>query len=246
MLLEELDLSKTDVDDESMAALAGLKNLKRLDLTGNKVRGPGLRRLYGLKQLCVRMTLDSEDLEDIDGSIPIIGMQVNSGEFTDNGLYHLTLYPMLEELDLNWSSIGDAGMRHLAGLTRLKKLDLTKTRITDAGLRHLRGLTQLQELSLGDNAIRGPGLGVLKNMPQLEVLSLDGLPLRDDDLKHLEGLTRLRELNFYGSFALTDAALDHLAGLKQLRRINIQGPGITPKGKQKLRAALPEVKFEGE
>ena len=38
-LLEELDLSTTRVDDESMAALAGLKNLKRLDLTADRGAG---------------------------------------------------------------------------------------------------------------------------------------------------------------------------------------------------------------
>ena len=43
-LLEELNLGKTYVDNESMKVLAGLTTLKRLDLTGSKVRGPGLRR----------------------------------------------------------------------------------------------------------------------------------------------------------------------------------------------------------
>ena len=201
-LLEELDLSKTQVDDEGMAVLAGLKNLKRLDLTGSEVRGPGLRKLYGLKQLSLRMTLDGKDLEDIDGAIPIVALEIPFGAFTDNGLDHLTMYPMLEELNLVWSTIDDEGLKHLAELTGLKKLDLSHTRITDAGLKHLRGLTQLQELSLGFkairgsglevlkktqlhelslgfNAIRGPGLEVLKNLPRLEVLSLGDLPLRD-------------------------------------------------------------------
>ena len=244
-LLEELDLGETRVDDASMAVLAGLKRLKRLDLTGTAVRGPGLRRLHGLKQLSVRMTLDSTDLEDIDGSIPILALQIRCGAFTDNGLYHLTLYPMLEELDLSGSNLDDAGLKHLAGLTQLKKLDLANTLITDAGLRQLGGLTQLQELSLAFDAIQGPGLEVLKNMPRLETLSLSVLPLRDYDLKLLEGLPHLRELAINGDF-LTDAALDRIAGLKQLRKINLGRADIAPQRKQKLRAALPALKIEGE
>ena len=172
-LLEELDLSNTEVDNESMAALAGLKNLRRLDLMGTWVRRPGLRRLYGLRQLSVRVTLDSNDLEDIDGSIPIIALKVGSRRVTNDALYHLTLYPMLEELDLHGTNIDDAGMENLAELTALKKLDLSHTRVTDAGLRHL-------------------------------------------------------------------------AGLKQLREINLQGTDITPQGQQKLRATLPEVRFDGD
>ena len=83
-------------------------------------------------------------------------------------------------------------------------------------------------------------------MPRLEVLSLWHEPVGDDDMKHLEGLAELRVLKIVGNSRLTDAALVHLAGLKHLRKIYIQSSGITPQGEQKLRAALPELKFDGE
>ena len=54
-----------------MASLAGLNNLRRLDLRNSPVRGTGLRRLRKLKHLTVRITLDSEDMETIDGAMPI-------------------------------------------------------------------------------------------------------------------------------------------------------------------------------
>jgi len=245
-LLEELDLSKTYVDDESIAVLAGLKNLKRLDLMGSHVRGPGLRRLYGLRQqLAVRITLNDEDMEFIDGAVPIVALQLSFCPLTDNGCYHIAFYPMLQERDLQSSDLNDARVENLAELTRLKKLNLMNNHITDAALRHLRGLTELRELSLAFTDVRGPGLEVLKNMPRLESLSLSNLPLHDEDLKHLDGLLQLRELVITDN-RLTNAGLDHLAGLKQLRKIYIRSPWITPQGKQKLRAAVPGLKFEGE
>ena len=82
------------------------------------------------------------------------------------------------------------------------------------------------------------------NLPRLEVLELANVDLHDADFRHLEGLSRLRELIVTGPW-LTDAALDHLAGLKHLRKILIDSPGITPRGKAKLHAALPELVFEG-
>ena len=71
--LRKLDLSNTQVDDDSMASLAGLKNLKQLNVQGTHVRGPGLRKLYRLKnQLSLRITLNADDMDDVDGAVPIV------------------------------------------------------------------------------------------------------------------------------------------------------------------------------
>ena len=88
-LLEELDLSKTQVDDESMAALAGLKNLKRLDLTGRRsVRGPGAEAAYGLKTAFRPRDPRWRGLGRHRWLDPDHGRwEINSGKLTDNGLY---------------------------------------------------------------------------------------------------------------------------------------------------------------
>ena len=142
--LEELDLSNTVADDDSMAALAGLKNLKRLNVQGTKVRGPGLRKLYRLKnQLSLRITLSADDMEDVDGAVPIVGLDLADlplARLTDNGFDHLTLYPMLEELDLSWTEMDDAHAKLLADLTKLKQLNPANTLVTDAAARALGGI----------------------------------------------------------------------------------------------------------
>ncbi len=77
--------------------------------------------------------------------------------------------------------------------------------------------------------VRGPGLRRLYGLKQLAVrIALNGEDIED-----------------IGSSFLTDATIVHLAGLKQLRRIETLSSGITPQGKQKLRAALPDLKFDG-
>ena len=43
--LEELSIQYTQITDKGMPALAGLKNLKRLNLTGNDIRDAGLKSL---------------------------------------------------------------------------------------------------------------------------------------------------------------------------------------------------------
>jgi hypothetical protein len=246
--LEELDLGNTKVDDDSMTALAGLKNLRSLDLMDTKVGAPGLRRLNGLsKQLRLRIHLNAIDMPAVDGAVPITALVLTAnsripGDFSDvprevndSVFRHLALYPMLEELELTKTNIDEANAKYLGMLTRLTKLDLSESQISDAVLRQLSALTELRELRLWYTEVECPG----KEVPEATCRGI-----QDDDLKHLEGLSRLRELTI-GSHALTDAALDHLRGLKELRKLDLRNTRVTAAGEQKLRTALPEVKFEG-
>ena len=159
--LEELDLSNTVADDDSMAALAGLKNLKRLNVQGTKVRGPGLRKLYRLKsQLTSRITLGADDMDEVDGAVAIVALEVANFpqvRLTDTGFDHLTLYPMLEDLDLSWTGMDDAHAKLLAELKKLRKLNLANTLVTDAALEHLEGLKELRELHVERTRITNAG-----------------------------------------------------------------------------------------
>ena len=172
--LEELDLSNTRADDDSMASLAGLKNLKRLNVQGTHVRGPGLRKLYRLKrQLSVRITLNADDMEELDGAVPIIALEFDyfpGATLTDDGFDHLTLYPMLEELCLNWTNMDDAHAKLLAELTKLKTLNLANTLVTDAALDRLRQLNDLRELHVEQTRITKAGKQKLRSaLPHVKI-----------------------------------------------------------------------------
>jgi uncharacterized protein YjbI with pentapeptide repeats len=173
--LEELDLSNTSGDDESMASLVGLKSLKRLNLLGTHVRGAGLRKLYPLKNhLALSITLNAEDMENVDGAVPFVALGVNSpkADLTETGFDHLTLYPMLEELDLSFSNMDDTHAKLLSDLTNLKKLDLARTRISDAALEHLRELKDLRELHVDGTHVTEAGKQKLR--AALPHLKFDG------------------------------------------------------------------------
>jgi Leucine-rich repeat (LRR) protein len=167
--LEYLDLGETRVNDAAMLDLAGLKNLKWLNVRDTYVRGRGLRRLYCLKQLKVRIELDAEDMEDVDGAVPIVSLKISNSTLTDNGIDHLTQYPMLEELDLSFTNMDDAHAGLLAELTKLKKLDLSKTQVSDAALEHLRGLKELRELHVSYTRVTAAGKEKLRAaLPQVK------------------------------------------------------------------------------
>jgi Leucine-rich repeat (LRR) protein len=73
--LEELDLSRLEgISDEGLAALAGLKNLNVLHLSGSPISDAGLAHLRGLKQLQSLETTGTkvtpEGLQKLQAALP--------------------------------------------------------------------------------------------------------------------------------------------------------------------------------
>jgi hypothetical protein len=124
--LRHLELSFTQVTDAGLKLLARLKHLRELDLRNTRVTNAGLKELAGLKQL---QTLF------LDGT-----------EVTDAGLKHLAGLKQLRRLDLKATHVTDAGLKELAGLRQLQTLYLAGTQVTDAGLKELAGLKKLRHL----------------------------------------------------------------------------------------------------
>jgi hypothetical protein len=149
-----LDLSLTLVRDAGLKELAGLKQLRILDLWGTRVTDAGLKELAGLKQLQV--------------------LNLHDTPVTDAGLKELAGLNQLRGLDLALTEVTDAGLKELAGLKQLQVLNLWGTRVTNAGLKELAGLKQLQVLNLSDTRVTDAGLKELAGLKQLRYLNLGG------------------------------------------------------------------------
>jgi hypothetical protein len=128
--------------DERLPLVAGLNELRFLQLGDTKVTDAGLKYLRGL-------TL----LTDLD---------LSHTRVTDNGLADIEGLTHLESLQLQYTTITDAGLEHLRGLSRLEDLFLQNTGVTDAGVTKLKkALPNLRavyshELATGDNSPSGP------------------------------------------------------------------------------------------
>ena len=120
--LRKLDLGLTQVRDAELKHLGELKQVEALDLLQTPVTDAGLRHLAGLTQL---------------RTLGLRGTKV-----TGAGLADLAGLRELRTLDLAWTPVTDVGLKGLAGLTQLQELDLTGTKVTKAGLRELAGLLQ--------------------------------------------------------------------------------------------------------
>lgn len=236
--LRYLDLAYTNVGDTGLAHLAGLAKLEWLDLSRTRVTSAGLAHLAGLSNLRE--------------------LRLDECRVTDQGLAHLTRLSRLERLRLNDTKITDAGLAHLAGLHKLKLLGLSTNKLTDAGMPHLVGLRQLKSLSIYQTEVTDAGLAQLSKLDQLGELGFDlehvttqglsqlrsltelrlsGPTIGDDELAPLGRLTHLKSLTLVGT-SLTDAGLKCLAPLIELTDLRLDGTATTDAGLAHLQPLL--------
>jgi internalin A len=251
----EISLARTWATDADVERLAGIRNLKRLDLSLTYVSDRGAERLKGLDRL--------EELN------------LFAAEFiTDAAMAFLRGNRQLQKLNLRGTDVTDTSLAYIAELSSLKSLDISFTQISDVGLEHLASLAELEQLNLGGNKISGVGLHVLKLLPKLRSLSFYGIQRRNagwcwapvvtdlelDTIALLGGLEELNvgfgvalgaprpkdlgpadgeaECRIAGGTRITDLGIAKLATLKRLKHLDLSGSVITPSGVKAL-AAFP-------
>jgi hypothetical protein len=116
--LERLVVKDTLVTDAGLVHLAGLRELKELDLYGCRISDGGIPSLRGLTHL---------------RRLNLLGAKIS-----DEGLDALAGMEELEELNLYRSEITNAGLERLKKLKKLVSLDLRYSRVTRTGVEGLR------------------------------------------------------------------------------------------------------------
>ena len=114
----DFHLQSSDVTDQSLVSLEGLKNIYSLNLGRTKITDAGLIHLEGLT------TLNRLYLQET--------------KITDKGLVHLKNLRSLVYLNLYGTAVTDQGLENLAGLSNLKNLYLWQTKATEAGINKLK------------------------------------------------------------------------------------------------------------
>lgn len=112
--VEYLDLAKSKVQDQDLAALKVLFDLRWLHLDDTQVTDAGLVHLKPLGQLWK--------------------LHLSDTKVAGAGLKHLRALRQLSELHLDDTQVSDAGLEHLKPLTQLQRLYLTGTKVTRPGV----------------------------------------------------------------------------------------------------------------
>ncbi|GBG26818.1 F-box/LRR-repeat protein 7 [Hondaea fermentalgiana] len=157
--LHTLDLSETDLDDDSMRHVAVLPALVDLNLFQSGVSDAGVsilaQRLYSLERL-----------------------NIDTGDISGPCLLRLRSLRNLKHLDLFGAHVTDRGCRDLmaAGLAHLESLEICGGLITNTGVSHLCSMrAKLKRLNLSQNA--GIGDEAVKCLAQAFGMSMRSLSL---------------------------------------------------------------------
>lgn len=253
----EVSLARTWATDADVEKLAGIKTLKKLDLSLTYVSDVGAEAIATLPQL--------EELN------------LFTAEFiTDAAVAFLRSNTNLRVLNLRGTDVTDTSLEYVSQLANLRVLDISFTQIGDVGMEHLAPLSELEELNVGGMKISGAALHVLKYLPKLKRLSFYGTQRRnagvcwapvmtDIELDTIALLTGLEELNIgdgvalgapkpavlgpatgeaecriVGGTRITDFGVAKLANLKKLRYLNLSGSVVTGAALKTL-ATLPNL-----
>jgi hypothetical protein len=146
------------ISDRGVQRLAPLTKLKWIQITDSQIGDESLRVLAGLPQLeslsCngrfsdagLAFLRNKTELRDLwlGGSVPDLPEYVDGSpegyarlraemgfNISDDGLVHLSGLPNLETLNLQWHRITNRGLKHLTGLHKLKTLALGATAVDD-------------------------------------------------------------------------------------------------------------------
>ena len=248
--LESLNVISTKFNDEWMAPIGKLTNLKTLRFTNNgKLTDAGMAQLGGLKNLenfsFVGTQMTGKAYAQFEGFTKLTRVSHRGSSIDDEGLRQLCDHlPNLESLSLAHARFTDAGAPHLAKLTKLKGLEVGAAKATPQALKAIAKLP-LEYLQLGEGFESGAAIAFIKDIATLRRLTLTNpQTLTDADLQALAGLTQLTHLEI-GKMPLPDEripALKPFAFLKTMRIVPAKAP-FTPEQQAKIKAVLPQTQI---
>ena len=155
---DRIQLTRTPVNDDDLAAINELTNLRELliDDPRSRVTGAGLKQLAGLAKFeHVRLRgagCDDAALAAVAKLPELRVLNVPRGEFTDAGLAHLVHLDKLEQLRFGSPHVTDSGIKILRELPALKRVHLIAVPLTDAALAELAQIEPLESLYVDDIA----------------------------------------------------------------------------------------------
>lgn len=162
------------------------------------------------------------------------------GDMQGFDLTRLTVFPHLNHLNFQGTSVTDDDLIEIARHRDLQVLNLVGTKVTDAGLRHLHGLRSLRTVDLRRTDVRSAGVRALKQAvpdvdPRVDRLRVAGLGkfAKAGGLGEIDENFDLTKLDLT-RVSVTDFDMELLRGLKTLKMLNIGGAPVSDAGLRHL------------
>lgn len=153
MPLRHAYFEDSPITDAGMAALAKVRSLSILDVSGTRITDAGLAAFEGHGRLSA-----------IDAGDTSIG---------DEGIRHISGLAGLTALEIPNTAVTDEGLRYLVNSTKLNSLNLRGTAVTDEGIALLNGLPSLGTLDVSKTNVKTPGIVKLPGLKNWDLFYRD-------------------------------------------------------------------------
>lgn len=197
--LEWFAAGGVELDDSVVDALLGCENVDRLTLAHTSITPEKFAELGELVELT---------------SLIVPGRQVD-----DRVTAHWQTMKMLQEVNLDESSVSVETFRWLARIESLRKLSIKRVRLDDASASVLAGLVQLTHLEIAD----------VEMDPQF-LISL----LKEDSLEHID----------LSGWTLDEPLIDALAKSRSMETMTMHRCEVSDDALEKIASSVPRVKFD--
>jgi len=248
------DNKLTDTD-EALPAVKGFPRLKRLFLCKGQATDETLANVAGLKNLEILIIWDGKNITDagvkhLVGLTQLQNVGINNTHIGDEALVVFARLPALKHLSLQGNAFSDEGLRHLEGMKQLRSLwiGMNQRSITDAGIKHLVGLSMLEQLDLQGASISDEGVADLKSFKNLRQLHItidrkrSGKGITDASVDTLAALTDL-EVVMLQNTQITDQGWKRLIELPKLKTLLLPSSALSEQEREELKKRHPNLKL---
>lgn len=256
--LEELTLADLSlVRPVALQHLAGLRKLKRLNLSATNISGEGIGNLGAIASLEELNLARCENIGDAEMKIlakirSLKSLTLDSSSRTPHedpswnhaiSVFHSAppaakARYLADQVKRFRKGVSSEGFSHLAELD-LTYLSLQRTRVTDSAMEPISNMKNLRELNLNYTAVSDQALREISKLSSLSRLSLNYTLVSDEGMQALSQLPNLESLDLVG-VAVSDKGIRQLGKMPNLKKLNVCNTHITDEGLSAL-AGLPKL-----
>ncbi|MBP9089410.1 hypothetical protein KBI23_00175 [bacterium] len=169
-----ITLSNNIFEENEVIKLLRFTNLRRLELTGTEVTDETLAKLAPLQHLVTlivdRTRVKGQFLASLSGKKSIRNLHLGHNEINKKILDELKKFPYLERLSLPSAHLRDTDMVAIAACPKLKYLDISDNNdLTNTGITLLKTLKNLEHIRMPFTTANAKGILALKGIALIRV-----------------------------------------------------------------------------
>lgn len=234
------------VTDDDLKELAQFADVKKIELSGSKITGTGLKHFADLKKLEALnlgfCTLSSDGYQELSKLTTLKYLNLINTNYTQEDLKKLTKLKDLQSLWIGQNFNTKAKEYAVLGeFKNLRRLAVSNSNFSDEDLKIVAALPELRTLIVNGTGVTNDGMAVLSNAKNL--MQFQGhYTLNEKGLAHLGKLENLRELELFAYKGTVDSIIE----LPNAKKLTWMKPDFQSNDSKadlaKLKAALPDCK----